>query len=244
MAPTFCNQFVNKCASECQNDHLSANETLWKTCMLYSLQLHNLRAPEEEAYVYFVDPYGQNSVGPPWNDTGLAACLTSLCDESSPACSRDVQLRCSARDLLSNEGHLSINMAEDCKTSICSEGLINTDIAGNGVYIAYFVQVLLMVTIICFWIPFRLAAQVSTYSSTPRTSQNITAGKSTQIPLWVEKVNTAITKIAVSFHRSQCTFALTLAITSTYLMHSNNQILGDIDQRALTSVVGDRKSVV
>ncbi|KAK5323827.1 hypothetical protein LTR70_003116, partial [Exophiala xenobiotica] len=35
-----------------------------------------------------------------------------------------------------------------------------------------------------------------------------------------------------------CTFALTLAITSTYLMHSNNQILGDIDQRALTSVVG------
>ena len=104
--------------------------------MLYSLQLHNMRVLEYEASVYFVDPYAQNSVRPPWNDIGLAACLTGLCDKSSPVCARDGQLRCSARNLLSNEGHLSINMGQDCKISIFSGELINTDIAGKRDYIA------------------------------------------------------------------------------------------------------------
>jgi hypothetical protein len=147
--------------------------------MLYSLQLHNIRILENKTSVYFVDPYTQNSIGPPWNDTGLAACLTGLCDESSPACARDGEFRCSARNLLSNAGHLSINMVQNCKISICSGRVINTDVAGNGVYIAYFVQVSLIIAIVCFWIPIRIAAAVSTFSSTPHTSQNITVGKRT-----------------------------------------------------------------
>lgn len=200
----YCNQFLDTCRSKCNGDVPSSNETMWKECMLYSLQLHNIRMLDDDwSEVYLVDSPSPIDLGPPWNDTGLATCLTELCHQSPSTCTIVGQSKCSTQNLLPNRGLLSISAAQDCRNMMCSGGSVNTDVFGIGVYISYMLQLSLIVLFVISWAIFRGTAAILDRKVSDG-SEKACSLPGTQNPQGFVRMYITISELALSFHKSQC----------------------------------------